>query len=81
MALQRSLENRLYVKADQCEFHVETVQILGFIIEARVNLVLTKSVVECLHLPPINSYKDFLGVLIFYRRFIHKYSLRAAPLT
>uniref|UniRef100_A0A8C6LTX7 ribonuclease H n=1 Tax=Nothobranchius furzeri TaxID=105023 RepID=A0A8C6LTX7_NOTFU len=32
--LQRLLENRLYVKAEKCEFHVPTVKFLGIIIES-----------------------------------------------
>ena len=30
--LQRLLENRLFVKAEKCEFHVPSVAFLGFII-------------------------------------------------
>lgn len=33
LVLQRLLENRLFVKAEKCEFHVQTVSFLGFIIE------------------------------------------------
>nr|XP_054599305.1 uncharacterized protein LOC129163965 [Nothobranchius furzeri] len=32
--LQRLLENRLYVKAEKCEFHVPSVKFLGFILES-----------------------------------------------
>ena len=30
--LQRLLENRLYVKAEKCDFHVSSVSFLGYII-------------------------------------------------
>lgn len=30
--LQRLLENRLFVKAEKCEFHAATVSFLGFIV-------------------------------------------------
>ncbi|XP_061550331.1 uncharacterized protein LOC133411694, partial [Phycodurus eques] len=33
MVLQRLMEKRLYVKAEKCEFHAESVQFLGFIVE------------------------------------------------
>lgn len=33
LVLQRLLENRLYVKAEKCEFHASTVSFLGFVIE------------------------------------------------
>lgn len=31
--LRRLLENRLFVKAEKCEFHVNTVNFLGFVVE------------------------------------------------
>ena len=34
LVLQWLLENRLFVKAEKCEFHVPSVQFLGFIIES-----------------------------------------------
>lgn len=30
--LQRLLDNKLFVKAEKCEFHVDTVAFLGFLI-------------------------------------------------
>ena len=32
LVLQRLLENRLYAKAEKCEFHHSTVQFLGFVV-------------------------------------------------
>ncbi|XP_077389003.1 uncharacterized protein LOC144026289 [Festucalex cinctus] len=49
LVLQRLLENRLYVKAEKCEFHAKSVQFLGFIIEGgqlRADPVKTQAVVE-----------------------------------
>lgn len=31
--LKRLLENRLYVKAEKCEFHVSSVSFLGFVVK------------------------------------------------
>ena len=33
LVLQRLLENRLFVKAEKCEFHVTSVGFLGFVVE------------------------------------------------
>lgn len=33
LVLQRLLENKLFVKASKCDFHVPSVSFLGFIIE------------------------------------------------
>lgn len=33
LVLQRLLENRLFVKAEKCEFHVPSVRFLGFVVE------------------------------------------------
>ena len=32
LVLQRLLENRLFAKAEKCEFHRYTVQFLGFVV-------------------------------------------------
>lgn len=64
--LQRLLENRLFVKAEKCEFHVPSVSFLGYILEGgqmRADL------------------QRFLGFANFYRRFIRNYSKVVAPLT
>lgn len=33
LVLQRLLENRLFVKAEKCEFHLSSVSFLGFVVE------------------------------------------------
>ncbi|XP_078807233.1 uncharacterized protein LOC101167294 isoform X2 [Oryzias latipes] len=77
--LTRLLENQLFVKAEKCEFHVDSVQFLGYIIEADPSKIEAVSTWE----PPINRKKlqQFLGFANFYRRFIRNYSSIAAPLT
>uniref|UniRef100_A0A3P9I2H4 Reverse transcriptase domain-containing protein n=1 Tax=Oryzias latipes TaxID=8090 RepID=A0A3P9I2H4_ORYLA len=82
--LTRLLENQLFVKAEKCEFHVDSVQFLGYIIEAgRIKPDPSKIEAVSSWEPPINRKKlqQFLGFANFYRRFIRNYSSIAAPLT
>ncbi len=82
--LQRLLENKLYAKAEKCEFHVSTVSFLGHIIaQGRAQMDPTK-VSAMSEWPTPTSLKQlqrFLGFANFYRRFIHNYSRIAATLT
>ncbi|KAK2905716.1 hypothetical protein Q8A73_009659 [Channa argus] len=82
--LQRLLENRLFVKAEKCEFHVKTVSFLGFIIgegEVRPDPEKTRAVTEWPRPGTRKQLQRFLGFTNFYRRFIKNYSTVAAPLT
>uniref|UniRef100_A0A1A8MKZ8 Gypsy retrotransposon integrase-like protein 1 n=1 Tax=Nothobranchius pienaari TaxID=704102 RepID=A0A1A8MKZ8_9TELE len=82
--LQRLLENRLYVKAEKCEFHVSTVKFLGFVIESgrlRADPEKVQAVTEWPTPTTRKQLQRFLGFSNFYRRFIRNYSQTAAPLT
>uniref|UniRef100_A0A8C7YBJ2 Gypsy retrotransposon integrase-like protein 1 n=1 Tax=Oryzias sinensis TaxID=183150 RepID=A0A8C7YBJ2_9TELE len=82
--LTRLLDNRLYVKSEKCEFHVDHVQFLGYIIEAGRIRPDPSKIEAVSNWEPPNSRKklqQFLGFANFYRRFIKNYSSIAAPLT
>uniref|UniRef100_A0A8C6Q666 Gypsy retrotransposon integrase-like protein 1 n=2 Tax=Nothobranchius TaxID=28779 RepID=A0A8C6Q666_NOTFU len=82
--LQRLLENRLYVKAEKCEFHVPSVKFLGFILESGRLKTDPDKIQSVLSWPTPTTRKQlqrFLGFANFYRRFIKNYSQTAAPLT
>ncbi len=88
--LQRLLENKLFVKAEKCEFHAESVTFLGHIIStrgikpdpAKIEAV-AKWLVQRLQPVPDSrkALQRFLGFANFYRRYIRNFGQIAAPLT
>lgn len=82
--LQRLLENKLFVKAEKCEFHVTSVPFLGYIIEkgqVRPDSDKVQAVAKWARPASHKQLQQFLGFASFYRRFIRDYSRVAAPLT
>ena len=82
--LQRLLENRLFVKAEKCEFHASTVTFLGHIIaqgQVRMDPEKVRAVMDWPKPENRKQLQRFLGFANFYRRFIRNYSRIAAPLT
>lgn len=84
LVLTRLLENTLFVKAEKCEFHVDTVSFLGFIIQEGSIKADPVKVCTVEDWPVPQTRKElqrFLGFANFYRRFIQDYSKVASPLT
>ena len=82
--LTRLLENRLFVKAEKCDFHVDTVSFLGYIIQSGSIKPDPEKIRAVEEWPVPKSRKElqrFLGFANFYRRFIRDYSKVASPLT
>lgn len=82
--LQRLLENRLFIKAEKCQFHVPSVKFLGFVIASGQLEADPDKLSAVSNWPVPSSVKQlqrFLGFANFYRRFIRNYSSLVAPLT
>lgn len=82
--LQRLLENQLFVKAEKCEFHRNTMGFLGYVVSAgtlKMDCTKIRAVVEWPTPSSRRELQRFLGFANFYRRFIRSYSSLAAPLT
>lgn len=82
--LKRLLENRLFVKAEKCEFSCDTTTFLGYIISTGA-LSMDPTKVEAVTKWPTpedrKSLQRFLGFANFCRRFLCNYSTVAALLT
>lgn len=82
--LQRLQENKLYAKAEKCEFYKEEVEFLGYLVSKegiRMDPAKIQSVVEWPTPKNIKEVRGFLGFTNFYRHFIKNYSKVVAPLT
>uniref|UniRef100_A0A8D0AQG0 Reverse transcriptase n=1 Tax=Sander lucioperca TaxID=283035 RepID=A0A8D0AQG0_SANLU len=82
--LMRLLENKLYVKAEKCEFHSSSVSFLGYIVESGQVKTDPSKVQAVTEWPVPTTRKElqrFLGFANFYRRFIQNHSSLVAPMT
>ena len=82
--LQRLLENKLYVNAEKCDFHVQSVSFLGYIIgqrEVRMDPSKVSAVAEWATPSTHKQLQWFLGFANFYQGFINGYSRIVATLT
>lgn len=81
--LQRLYKNQLYVNAEKCEFHVNSVSFPSYIFKEGQYNTDPQKVQAVKDWPtPVDKkqLQRFLGFANFYRRFIKSYSQVAAPL-
>ncbi|KAL0173798.1 hypothetical protein M9458_029766, partial [Cirrhinus mrigala] len=82
--LQRLISHQLYAKEEKCEFHLDKVSFLGYIISPEGVAMDERKVNAVLNWPRPTTLKElqrFLGFSNFYRHFIRNFSSVAAPLT
>jgi hypothetical protein len=81
--LERLRQYGLYAKLPKCQFHVTTVEFLGFVLSPEGVAVERSRIDTVVEWPEPKSYREvqvFLDFANSYRRFIAKYSKIAAPL-
>jgi hypothetical protein len=71
--LQNLRENGLYAALEKCEFSVEEVNFLGFVIFPK-GIAMEPERIACPVPKSIHDIRIFLGFCNFYRRFIEAYS-------
>ncbi|KAL0167476.1 hypothetical protein M9458_035698, partial [Cirrhinus mrigala] len=82
--LQKLRQQCLYLKLEKCEFHLPSVQFLGYVISAEGVQMDQGKVTAIQNWPQPTTIKElqrFLGFSNFYRRFIQNNSSITAPLT
>jgi len=75
--LKRLQKARLYVKAEKCEFHLDSIEYLSYVLSPS-GLTMSDTKVKTIQEWPepkkIKDIQSFLGFTNFYRRFIFNYS-------
>src|SRR5437762_7421274 len=82
--LQKLLEHGLFVKLEKCQFSVQEISVLGFVISPQGSSMDSDRISTISDWPVPRSVTDiqvFLGFANFYRRFIDGYSHVVMPIT
>src|SRR5437762_9975206 len=82
--LKKLLEHGLFVKLEKCEFHVQKISYLGFVISPEVISIDPAHISTISDWPiprSVNDIQIFLGFANFYCRFIDGYSRVVMPIT
>jgi len=82
--LKRLRKAELYAKAEKCEFHLDSVEYLGYVLSPSgltMSNAKVKTIQEWPELKKVKDIQSFLGFTNFYRCFIFNYSNIVIPLT
>lgn len=81
LVLQRLLENRLFLKGEKCEFHVQTVSFLGFTVEQRADSAKVRAVVESPEPQKTEGTTEVLGIYKLLPSICQRLQQSGNPLT
>ncbi|XP_075056507.1 uncharacterized protein LOC142142519 [Mixophyes fleayi] len=81
--LQKLRENHLYAKLEKCEFEVQKVSFLGYVISSEgfsMDSTKVQAIVDWVQPNNLKAVQRFLGFSNYYRRFIHNFADIVAPI-
>lgn len=84
IGLQALRERKLYAKFSKCEFWLNNVAFLGYVINKDgifIDPQKIKAIVDWPRLTNVPKVRSFLGLAGYYRRFVKDFSKLAMPLT